>query len=159
MESWHVSNSTLKGDYKTFNTTGISGKVYKVLIRLVSDSIILGLLQAVRRHFCPKCGSQIANFLDAAPESAFIKAGTLSDAIQEVSHTIDYCTRILPCNSQSGDSEARIWSGCSPNFYFIPLVLLRLLPDRYSLTVACPTSKNDMELSLRLIVLRRQLNM
>lgn len=87
--------STLKGDYKTYNTTGTSGKVDKLLFMPVSSSIIMGLLQIARRHFCPNCGSQIANYPDAAPEVAFIKAGTLSDAIQKVSHTVDYCTPIL----------------------------------------------------------------
>src|SRR5262249_6734944 len=35
--------------------------------------------RAVRRQFCGNCGSQIVSATDAAPDVAFIKAGTLDD--------------------------------------------------------------------------------
>jgi hypothetical protein len=35
--------------------------------------------QATHRHFCAKCGSPVVSVLDASPEVAFIKAGTLED--------------------------------------------------------------------------------
>ena len=54
------SEMSIHGSLKTFHDTGGSG-------------------QAVKRNFCPECGSPI--FTDAAmiPDVAFIKAGTLDD--------------------------------------------------------------------------------
>lgn len=37
---------------------------------------------AVERHFCPKCGSPIASFVDAVPGLVFVKAGTMDDWAQ-----------------------------------------------------------------------------
>jgi len=55
----------LKGDYKIYSTVGTSGKL-------------------ANRYFCPNCGSQIANYPDAAPEVVYIKAGTLSNDQQQL---------------------------------------------------------------------------
>ena len=35
--------------------------------------------QETHRHFCAECGSPVVSMLDASPEIAFIKAGTLED--------------------------------------------------------------------------------
>ena len=48
------------GALKTFNDTGDSGK-------------------PVHRHFCQDCGSPISTDVEAMPNLAFIKAGTLDD--------------------------------------------------------------------------------
>jgi hypothetical protein len=51
---------SIRGKIKTFHDIGGSG-------------------QAVKRNFCPECGSPIFTDADVIPDVAFIKAGTIDD--------------------------------------------------------------------------------
>jgi hypothetical protein len=51
----------VRGDLKTFNDRGDSGKT-------------------LFRRFCPKCGSSVMDEAEAIPDVAFIMTGTLDDA-------------------------------------------------------------------------------
>jgi hypothetical protein len=77
---------SLQGALKTFNDRGDSGN-------------------AVSRHFCPECGSQILSEQAARPGVAIIKAGTLDDT-SWLNPTIEvFCDSAQPWVSLGGERQ------------------------------------------------------
>jgi hypothetical protein len=59
------------------------------------------------RQFCSNCGSPLLTLADAAPELAFIKAGTLDDNT-ELTPTVEvHCASGLAYATQDGSDRAR----------------------------------------------------
>lgn len=69
-----------------------TGTTFSVVVEVARDAFVMegetlssftttgtDTKQPVQLHFCSNCGSPIASLADAAPDLAFIKAGTLDD--------------------------------------------------------------------------------
>ena len=77
---------TVEGAWKTFEGRGASAK-------------------AAHRHFCPDCGSPIFSEIDAMPNVAFIKAGTLDDRTWLRPKTEIWCETAQPWTEQHAEMQ------------------------------------------------------
>ena len=59
------------------------------------------------RHFCSNCGSPLLTLADAAPDLAFIKAGTLDDNAGLVPTIEVHCASGLTYATEDGSGRAR----------------------------------------------------
>ena len=75
---------SMQGALKTFNDRGDSGK-------------------AVYRRFCPECGSPILSEVEAMPDLAIIKAGTLDDTAGLEPKMEIYCDSAQPWVQLGGE--------------------------------------------------------
>jgi hypothetical protein len=97
-----------------------TGSTYSLVVAVPRDSIELSgdtianfdtVTEATgtpsHRRFCSNCGSPLVTFADAAPELAFIKAGTLDDG-QELTPTVEvHCASGFGYAMSDGDGRAR----------------------------------------------------
>src|SRR6185369_16582979 len=77
---------SVSGPLKTFNDTGSSGK-------------------AVRRNFCPECGSPITTDVAAMPDLVFIKAGTLDDTSTLAPTMEIFCNSAQPWTTRGAQTQ------------------------------------------------------
>jgi hypothetical protein len=77
---------SVKGPLKTFNDTGSSGK-------------------AVRRNFCPECGSPITTDVEAIPNLVFIKAGTLDETASLAPTMEIFCSSAQPWTTRENKTQ------------------------------------------------------
>lgn len=86
------SNLTVTGTLKDFLDKGDSGL-------------------PVRRNFCPDCGSPVTTLVDAMPQLAFVKAGTLDDTTKLAPTMEIFCSSAQAWTQQSGKQRQHFAKG------------------------------------------------